>query len=128
MTSSCPFAPDQSEEVAGNTFLSSLEFRAEKLDKGPTTYRYSRDREAEDNEGGEGYEGGGHCNQDSVVSYSSSEYNEGGEGGEGEGACSPSHAPAPLPILGAGAAFAWSRRVRRRYGLVIPRGLDPQWR
>ncbi|MEI6615621.1 MAG: hypothetical protein WCL59_03495, partial [Cyanobium sp. ELA507] len=34
--------------------------------------------------------------------------------------CRPSQAPAPLPILGAGAAFAWSRRVRRRYGLVVP--------
>lgn len=26
----------------------------------------------------------------------------------------PQHVPAPLPILGAGAAFAWSRRLRRR--------------
>jgi hypothetical protein len=119
VTSACPFAPDELGEVAGNTFLSNLEFKVKELDSGSTAYRYSGGGEGEENEGGEGHEGGGHCNQNSVASYSSSEDNEGGEGGEG-GGCTPSQAPAPLPILGAGAAFAWSRRVRRRYGVVIP--------
>jgi hypothetical protein len=34
----------------------------------------------------------------------------------------PSYAPGPLPLLGAGAAFSWSRRLRRRVG----RGQAPQ--
>lgn len=115
-TSACPFAPDDSEEVAGNTFLSNLEFKVKELDSGSTAYRYSGGGEGEENEGGEGHESGGHCNSVSVY-----DGNEEGEGSEGEGGgCSPSQAPAPLPILGAGAAFAWSRRVRRRYGLVTP--------
>jgi hypothetical protein len=95
LTTACPFAPDESGEVAGQTFLASL--------------KLSSEVSGEPGGGGGGGAGGG----GGVVG--------GGGGGDicaTNNSCPASQAPAPLPIAGAGAAFAWSRRVRRRYTLA----------
>lgn len=44
----------------------------------------------------------------------------------GASPCAPpvSSVPGPLPLLGAGAAFGWSRRLRRRVGVAAPRSRD----
>lgn len=112
VTAACPFAPDRDGLVAGQTFLSSLELTAEKI-KDPALKSKPPgfdDDEDECDEGGEGGENG-----DKYKNSGSG--GEGGEGGESGHNCK-AQTPAPLPIAGAGAAFAWSRRVRRRYTLV----------
>ena len=117
VTAACPFAPDADGYVAGQTFLSSLELTAEKFDnpalKPPKPPGLDNDGDDDEHECDD--------NDRSSISYGGGgQGGEGGEGGESGGNCRTSQAPAPLPILGAGAAFAWSRRVRRRYGLVVP--------
>lgn len=98
VTTACPFTPDESGEVAGQTFLAGLTLTLE-ANKSPGG-------------GGTGGSGGGGVPVG------------GGGGPVGGGSCDPnsscpvSQTPGPLPIAGAGAAFAWSRRVRRRHTLV----------
>ena len=97
ITKACPFAPDEAGEVAGQPFLASLRLSSEVV--------------------GEHHNGGEDPILDDSIKNKPVCKDDDDDRKVG---CRPSQAPAPLPILGAGAAFAWSRRVRRRYGLVVP--------
>jgi hypothetical protein len=116
-TTACPFAPDEAGEVAGQPFLASLRLSSEIVERDETSGEYSSPKKPEYDNGDDNELACGHEDDRSPIT----QYRDGkgGEGGESGGNCR-AQAPAPLPILGAGAAFAWSRRVRRRYGVVIP--------
>jgi hypothetical protein len=94
ITTACPFAPDEAGEVAGQPFLSNL-----KLSYEIVTAQIQPPYQA-------------------PVSTPNGSPQPPVGPPAGPQPQPLAQTPAPLPIFGAGAAFAWSRRVRRNYRLV----------